>query len=51
MADKPVLTEVAKFNKKQLKKTQTKVKNPLPSKEELAQAKKEAEEAEAAKKS
>jgi len=49
MADKPDLSEIAKFNKTQLKKTKTKVKNPLPSKEELEQAKKEAEE-EAAKK-
>jgi len=50
MADKPDLSEIAKFNKKQLKKTKTQVKNPLPSKEELERAKKEAEEAEEAKK-
>jgi len=43
MADKPDLSEVEKFNKTQLKKTETKEKNPLPSKEELAQEKKEAD--------
>jgi len=43
MADKPDLSEVEKFNKTQLKKTETKEKNPLPTKEELEKAKKEAE--------
>jgi len=51
MADKPDMSEVQKFNKTQLKKTKTTVKNPLPSKEELAEAKKEVEEATSAKKS
>jgi len=44
MADKPDLAEVEKFDKSNLKKTQTKEKNPLPSKEELAEAKKAAAE-------
>jgi len=44
MADKPNLAEVEKFDKSNLKKTQTKEKNPLPSKEELAEAKKAAAE-------
>jgi len=43
MADKPDLSEVESFNKTKLKKTETKEKNPLPSKEELEQAKKDAE--------
>jgi len=43
MSDKPDLSEVEKFNKTQLKKTTTQVKNPLPSKEELEKEKKEAE--------
>jgi thymosin, beta 4 len=43
MADKPDLSEVESFNKTKLKKTETQVKNPLPSKEELEKEKKEAE--------
>jgi len=42
MSDKPDLKEVESFNKKKLKKTETKVKNPLPTKEVLEQEKKEA---------
>jgi len=41
MADKPDLAEVEKFNKDKLKKTQTKEKNPLPTKEAIEQEKKE----------
>ncbi len=33
MSDKPDLTEIAKFDKTKLKKTETKEKNPLPTKE------------------
>jgi len=36
------LKEVEKFDKSHLKKTETKEKNPLPTKEELAEAKKAA---------
>jgi len=43
MADKPDLSEVEKFNKTSLKKTETKEKNPLPSKEQLAEEKKQTE--------
>lgn len=43
MADKPDLSEVEKFDKKQLNKVDTQEKNPLPSKEDLEKAKKEAE--------
>jgi len=42
MADKPDLSEVESFNKTKLKKTETQEKNPLPTKEALAQEKKEA---------
>jgi len=41
MSDKPDLKEVEKFNKDQLKKTETKEKNPLPTKEAIAQEKRE----------
>jgi len=41
MSDKPDLSEVENFSKDKLKKTETKEKNPLPTKEELAQEKKE----------
>jgi thymosin beta 4 len=43
MSDKPDLAEVESFDKTKLKKTETKEKNPLPTKEELEQAKKEHE--------
>jgi len=43
MSDKPDLSEVESFSKDKLKKTETKEKNPLPTKEELAQEKKEGE--------
>ena len=33
MSDKPDLEEVTKFDKSKLKKTETKEKNPLPTKE------------------
>jgi len=33
MSDKPDLTEIARFDKTKLKKTETKEKNPLPTKE------------------
>lgn len=33
MSDKPDLTEIARFDKAKLKKTETKEKNPLPTKE------------------
>lgn len=33
MSDKPDMTEIANFDKKKLKKTETKEKNPLPTKE------------------
>jgi len=38
---KPDLSEVENFSKDKLKKTETKEKNPLPSKEDLAAEKKE----------
>jgi hypothetical protein len=41
MSDKPDLSEVENFSKDKLKKTETKEKNPLPTKEELAEEKKE----------
>jgi hypothetical protein len=44
MADKPDVAEVETFDKSKLKKTETKEKNPLPTKEELEAAKKEHEE-------
>uniref|UniRef100_A0A8D0CQ89 Uncharacterized protein n=1 Tax=Sander lucioperca TaxID=283035 RepID=A0A8D0CQ89_SANLU len=33
MSDKPDMTEIARFDKAKLKKTETKEKNPLPTKE------------------
>lgn len=33
MSDKPDMTEIARFDKTKLKKTETKEKNPLPTKE------------------
>uniref|UniRef100_A0A3Q3FTL2 Thymosin beta 4 X-linked n=1 Tax=Labrus bergylta TaxID=56723 RepID=A0A3Q3FTL2_9LABR len=33
MADKPDISEVTKFDKSKLKKTETQEKNPLPTKE------------------
>lgn len=33
MSDKPDMTEIANFDKTKLKKTETKEKNPLPTKE------------------
>jgi len=45
MSAKPDLSEVKKFSKTKLKKTATKVKNPLPTKEVLEQEKKALEEA------
>lgn len=41
MADKPDLAEVEKFNKTKLKKVEVKVKNSLPTKEEIEKEKKE----------
>ncbi|TRY88825.1 hypothetical protein DNTS_015033 [Danionella cerebrum] len=40
MSDKPDLTEIAKFDKTKLKKTETKEKNPLPTKETIEQERK-----------
>ncbi|XP_078540010.1 thymosin beta-15A homolog [Lissotriton helveticus] len=39
MSDKPDMSEVEKFDHKQLKKTSTKVMNSLPSKETIDQEK------------
>jgi len=39
MSDKPDLEEVTKFDKTKLKKTETKEKNPLPTKETIEQEK------------
>uniref|UniRef100_A0A8C3QG86 Thymosin beta n=1 Tax=Cyanoderma ruficeps TaxID=181631 RepID=A0A8C3QG86_9PASS len=39
MCDKPDLSEVEKFDKKKLKKTNTEEKNTLPSKETIEQEK------------
>ncbi|KAI2668475.1 Thymosin beta-11 [Labeo rohita] len=39
MSDKPNLEEVTSFDKSKLKKTETKEKNPLPSKETIEQEK------------
>jgi len=39
MSDKPDVTEVEKFDKTKLKKTETKEKNPLPTKETIEQEK------------
>nr|AAK72482.1 thymosin beta-4 [Branchiostoma belcheri] len=39
MSDKPDLSEVEKFDKSKLKKTETSVKNTLPSKEAIEQEK------------
>ncbi|KAI7801875.1 putative thymosin beta-like, partial [Triplophysa rosa] len=40
MSDKPDLTEIASFDKTKLKKTETKEKNPLPTKETIEQERK-----------
>ncbi|XP_056117855.1 thymosin beta isoform X1 [Rhinichthys klamathensis goyatoka] len=40
MSDKPDLTEIARFDKTKLKKTETKEKNPLPTKETIEQERK-----------
>uniref|UniRef100_A0A2K5XBN9 Thymosin beta n=1 Tax=Mandrillus leucophaeus TaxID=9568 RepID=A0A2K5XBN9_MANLE len=39
MFDKPDMTEIEKFNKSKLKKTEMQQKNPLPSKETIEQEK------------
>jgi hypothetical protein len=39
MADKPDISEVQKFDKSKLKKTETKEKNTLPTKETIEQEK------------
>lgn len=39
MADKPDVSEVATFDKSKLKPTETKEKNPLPTKEVIEQEK------------
>ncbi|KAM6958355.1 thymosin beta-b [Tautogolabrus adspersus] len=41
MADKPDISEVTKFDKTKLKKTETQEKNPLPTKETIEQEKQE----------
>lgn len=43
MPDKPDMAEVESFDKNKLKKTETKEKNPLPTKEELEKERKEME--------
>jgi thymosin beta 4 len=43
MSDKPDMAEVESFDKNKLKKTDTKEKNPLPTKEELEKEKKDLE--------
>nr|XP_015204789.1 PREDICTED: thymosin beta-12-like isoform X2 [Lepisosteus oculatus]XP_015204790.1 PREDICTED: thymosin beta-12-like isoform X2 [Lepisosteus oculatus] len=40
MSDKPDLTEIEGFDKSKLKKTETKEKNPLPTKETIEQERK-----------
>ncbi|KAJ8406093.1 hypothetical protein AAFF_G00309810 [Aldrovandia affinis] len=40
MSDKPDLTEIASFDKTKLKKTETREKNPLPTKETIEQERK-----------
>ncbi|KAG7283092.1 hypothetical protein CRUP_033038 [Coryphaenoides rupestris] len=40
MSDKPDMTEVSRFDKTKLKKTETKEKNPLPTKETIEQERK-----------
>ncbi|XP_014054387.1 thymosin beta [Salvelinus fontinalis] len=40
MSDKPDLTEITCFDKTKLKKTETKEKNPLPTKETIEQERK-----------
>ncbi|XP_072295909.1 thymosin beta [Eucyclogobius newberryi] len=40
MSDKPDMTEIASFDKTKLKKTETKEKNPLPTKETIEQERK-----------
>ncbi|KAM7059951.1 thymosin beta-4-like [Molossus nigricans] len=39
MSDKPDMAEIEKFSKSKLKKTETREKNPLPSKETTQQEK------------
>uniref|UniRef100_A0A2I3FVK5 Thymosin beta n=1 Tax=Nomascus leucogenys TaxID=61853 RepID=A0A2I3FVK5_NOMLE len=39
MSDKPDMAEIEKFGKSNLKKTETREKNPLPSKETIEQEK------------
>ncbi|MDY7023356.1 MAG: thymosin beta-4 [Cyanobacteriota bacterium] len=41
MTEKPDLSEIANFNKSKLKKTETKEKNNLPTKEQIEQEKAE----------
>ncbi|KAI9539238.1 hypothetical protein NQZ68_009315 [Dissostichus eleginoides] len=40
MSDKPDMTEIARFDKAKLKKTETQEKNPLPTKETIEQERK-----------
>ncbi|KAK7922558.1 hypothetical protein WMY93_009460 [Mugilogobius chulae] len=40
MSDKPNMAEIASFDKTKLKKTETKEKNPLPTKETIEQERK-----------
>ncbi|KAM7389488.1 hypothetical protein PAMP_023464 [Pampus punctatissimus] len=40
MSDKPDMTEIARFDKTKLKKTETQEKNPLPTKETIEQERK-----------
>ncbi|KAF7231540.1 thymosin beta [Nothobranchius furzeri] len=40
MSDKPDMTEISRFDKTKLKKTETKEKNPLPTKETIEQERK-----------
>ncbi|CAL8332452.1 unnamed protein product [Gadus morhua 'NCC'] len=40
MSDKPDMTEISSFDKTKLKKTETKEKNPLPTKETIEQERK-----------
>ncbi|XP_062909437.1 thymosin beta-11-like [Mobula hypostoma] len=41
MSDKPNLCEIIQFDKKKLKKTETKEKNPLPTKETIEEEKRQ----------
>ncbi|XP_037618297.1 thymosin beta-12-like [Sebastes umbrosus] len=43
MSDKPDVKEVESFDKTKLKKTETKEKNPLPTKDDICQEKAEAQ--------